>query len=471
MARLLVIDDEEAICWGLKRLGESMGHQVVTGSSAEQALELVQREEFEAIILDVRLPGMDGLTAIGRMRAYVGRTPIIVITAFGDLQTAVEAVRAGAFEYIIKPFNTEKIRRVLTRALEVADQLQPETESVAAVEGFVGSTPAIQKVFNRIALAAASDAAVLLQGESGTGKELAARAIHRNSGRADGPFVAVNVASLNPTLAESELFGHVRGAFTGAEHSRTGLLVKADSGTLFLDEVADIPLPTQVKLLRAVEDGEVLPVGADEPVSTEFRIISATHQDLLQQVRANRFRHDLYFRLATFQIELPPLRERKGDIADLAEFFVGRFSEDEASNRNCLSPAAIEELESRSWHGNIRELRNAIEHAVIVSRGGNLMPEHFPPPMPATAGGSLEADVETELRRLLTRWAESKLHDPDSTGRIYDQLLTLVEPPVLQAVIRNQGGQFASSARVLGLHRTTLRKKFDELGLDGPSES
>ena len=250
MSNLLVVDDEEAICWGLARLGKDMGHEVTTASSAEEALDLTQQRKFDAIVLDVRLPGMDGLSAISELRKHVGTIPIIVITAYGDLHTAVETVRNGAFEYIVKPFNTDKVRRVLLRALEFAAQAPPDFRSVAAVEGFVGNTPVMQDVFNRIALAAASDACVLLQGESGTGKELAARAIHKYSSRCDGPFVAVNVASLSSTLAESELFGHVRGAFTGAEQARTGLLAKADHGTLFLDEVADIPLSTQVKLLR-----------------------------------------------------------------------------------------------------------------------------------------------------------------------------------------------------------------------------
>ena len=465
MSNLLVVDDEEAICWGLARLGKDMGHEVTTASSAEEALDLTQQRKFDAIVLDVRLPGMDGLSAISELRKHVGTIPIIVITAYGDLHTAVETVRNGAFEYIVKPFNTDKVRRVLLRALEFAAQAPPDFRSVAAVEGFVGNTPVMQDVFNRIALAAASDACVLLQGESGTGKELAARAIHKYSSRCDGPFVAVNVASLSSALAESELFGHVRGAFTGAEQARTGLLAKADHGTLFLDEVADIPLSTQVKLLRALEDGEVLPVGGDATIHSDLRVISATHQDLLRLIREGKFRHDLYFRISTFQIDLPALRDRKADIGILAEYFANVLSPAPDGTRSQPSRETLRALEDREWHGNVRELRSAIQHAIIVARGGHILPDHLPSPMPASANTSNGLDIEAEIHALLTQWANARLQDPDSAGQIYAQLLTLVEPAVLRAIVRNQGGQLASSARILGLHRTTLKKKLDEYGV------
>ena len=313
--------------------------------------------------------------------------------------------------------------------------------------------------------AAASDACVLLQGESGTGKELAARAIHKYSSRCNGPFVAVNVASLSSTLAESELFGHVRGAFTGAEQARNGLLIKADHGTLFLDEVADIPIPTQVKLLRVLEDGEVLPVGGDETIHSDLRVISATHQDLLRLVHERKFRHDLYFRISTFQIDLPALRDRMADICVLAEYFANVLSRAPGGTCPQLSQEARKALEDREWHGNVRELRNAIEHAIIVARGGSILPDHFPSPMPATAIASNGLDIEGEIHALLTQWANARLQNPESTGQLYTQLLTLVEPAVLRAIVRSQGGQLASSARILGLHRTTLKKKLDEYGV------
>lgn len=464
MPKLLVVDDEQSICWGLTRLGESMGHEVVAASSAEQALELVEGFKPDVIVLDVRLPGMDGLTAIEHLRERVGRVPIVVVTAYGDLQTAVQAVRNGAFEYLIKPFDLDQMQRALQRALE--SKQSPSVESVRAghVEGMVGKTPEMQEVFKRIALAAASDACVLLCGESGTGKELAARAIHRYGTRSEGPFVAVNVASLSPSLAESELFGHVRGAFTGADESRTGLLVQADGGTLFLDEVADIPLPTQVTLLRALEHGEVMPVGSNETATTDFRVVSATHQDLSQKVQDGTFRHDLYFRLCTLQVDIPPLRERRDDIEELAKHFLSGLATDAHASAPSLPSETLAELGKRPWHGNVRELRNAIEHAVIVSRGGMITSDHLPPPAASSLLPVRDhlANSAQEITLLVAQWAEAQFTNSPDADELYDRLLRIVEPPLLKVAMEKNRDQCAAAARSLGIHRTTLRKKLDQ---------
>ena len=467
MSKLLVVDDEQSICWGLKRLGESMGHEVEASSSVEHAFQQIETFSPDAIVLDVRLPGMDGLTAIKEFHERVGQVPIIIITAYGDLKTAVKAVRSGAFEYIVKPFDIELVQRVLTRAIhrepsEVGGHI-PTNNSVG---DFVGSSNAMQEVFKHLALAAASEASVLICGESGTGKELAARAIHQYSNSAEGPFVAVNIASLSESVVESELFGHVRGAFTGAEQDRVGLLVQADGGTLFLDEVADIPMPTQVKLLRALDHGEVIPVGASSPIKTTFRVVSASHQDLLEHVSNGLFRHDLYFRLGTYRIDIPPLRERKEDIQELANFFLHSLHRENSSIPR-LSHSALEELESRPWYGNVRELRNAIEHAVIVSRGQRIESDHLPE---AIAASMLDVQdhqpsLETSINSVIERWAEAKLGDSQETENIYDQLLQLIERPLMKAAIEKHHGQCAAAARRLGMHRTTLRKKLDEYGL------
>ncbi len=469
MSKLLVVDDEESICWGLRRLGESIGHEVVTASSAEQALEAVEEVRPDVIVLDVRLPGMDGLTAMDQFRERVGQVPIIVITAYGDLKTAVEAVRFGAFEYLVKPFDLEKVQHALIRALASGHPV-PSRPQGAHVGALVGQSVVMQEMFNHIALAAASDASVLLCGESGTGKELVARAIHQYSHRADGPFVAVNVASLSPSLAESELFGHMRGAFTGADQDRIGLLVQADGGTLFLDEVADIPLSAQVKLLRALDLGEVVPVGSSQAVKTAFRVVSATHQDLSAKVKDGSFRHDLYFRLGAFRIDIPSLRERRDDIGELAEHFLGtrlKAMRREKASSPSLSEAAIEELQRRPWYGNVRELHNALEHAVIVARGGVIEPEHLPQPAAASLldAHDRKAPVEESIVSLIARWAEAKHADADETDDLYEQLLRLIEPPLFQAILEKHHGQCASAARRLGLHRTTLRKKIDEYGI------
>ena len=417
----------------------------------------------DVLILDVRLPGQDGLSAMESFRRHIGARPIIVITAFGDLPTAMKAVENGAFEYVVKPFDLAEIRAALERALR--GEATGETyEPAPGIDGMLGTTPAMQAVFKRIALGAKSEASVLLRGESGVGKELAASAIHRHSARKDAAFVAVNVAALSPTLAEAELFGHVPGAFTGAAQARKGLLVQADGGTLFLDEVADIPLPVQVKLLRALDQGEVLPVGADKPVKTRFRLISATHRDLRHQVQTKEFRHDLYFRLCTFEISLPPLRERREDIGLLARHFAAQFG----ARPTVLAKETVAELNDRPWYGNVRELKNAIEHALVLARTGAVLPAHLPRPLPMfevespDEPGSPAADLSGVVGQL----AKSLLANPEIAGGVYDRFLQEVEPPLLAAAMDQSGNRCAPAARALGLHRTTLKRKLDQYGID-----
>ncbi len=471
MPRLLVVDDEPSICWALSRLGQSLGHEVATASSAEQALELAARQPPDVVVLDVRLPGMDGLTAMPQLRERCGDVPIIIITAYGDLNTAVEAVRQGAFEYLIKPFDLDAAERAVRRALTRETPPLPAARG-EKVAGLVGRSPVMQEVFKRIALAASSEASVLLCGESGSGKELTARAIHRYSRRAEGPFVAVNLASLSSSLAESELFGHARGAFTGAEREHTGLLLQAHGGTLFLDEVADIPLPAQVKLLRALEHGEFVPVGAHQPVKSDFRVVSATHQELLAKIRDGQFRHDLYFRLAAFRIDLPPLRQRPDDIRELAEYFLS-LAEQRRESPPGFSADTLEELQRRPWYGNVRELKNAVEHAVIVARSGSIEPEHLPPPTPPVwpAAPDTDRSLDDRLAGLVRQWAETRLAQAAEEGQLHEDLLRVVEPPLLAAVLERHHGQFAGAARMLGLHRTTLKKKLEQYGVESVGES
>jgi DNA-binding NtrC family response regulator len=464
MPKWLVVDDEPSICWALTRLGESSGHEVTSMPSAEAALQWVRQQSPDVIVLDVRLPGMDGLTAIARLREHCADVPIIIITAYGDLDTAVEAVRQGAFEYVVKPFDLDSVERVLTRALRRRPP-EPPSPASAPAEGLIGSSSKMQEVFKRIALAAASEASVVLYGESGTGKELAARAIHQFSRRADGPFVAVNVASLSPALAESELFGHQRGAFTGAQWQRDGLLVRANRGTLFLDEVADIPMPVQVKLLRALEHGEVLPVGGNQPVTVDFRVVSATHQDLPERIQAGQFRHDLYFRLAAFRIEIPPLRERPEDILPLAEHFLSLAGSGQTTA--VLSDAARHALMKRPWYGNVRELRNAIEHAMIVARGGIIDPEQLPEAAAASKSPTTKdlPTREASIAQQIRDWSRARLAEEESPGDLHLRLLQMVEPPLLEEAMERYG-QCLAAARALGMHRSTLRKKLDQYHLE-----
>ncbi len=452
---ILIVDDEEAVCWSLQRALSREGYSVSVAASAEQAFALVNQQRPDVLILDVRLPGMDGLTALARFRQLVPDLPVIVMTAFGDLPTAVRAVQGGAFDYLTKPFDLQQAIECVHHALlrqPVSETSSEANKNAAEPEEIVGRSPAMQNVFKRIALVAPRDACVLIRGESGTGKELVARAIHRYSARRDRPFLPVHIAALNPNLVESELFGHVRGAFTGATQARPGMLALAEGGTVFLDELADIPLPVQVKLLRVLEQNEVLPVGGTQAQPLDIRILAATHQDLTRSVAEGRFRHDLFFRLNVFQIALPALRERPEDIEPLAEHFLRRFE----PRALPLLPQTLRFLQSLPWLGNVRELRNALEHAAIVSRGGPLLSEHFP-----TSAIDLSPISPVEqLAAMVRKWLAERVRSNGPTPNdLYADLLRCVEPALLEEVMKRVQGNRWAASQWLGLNRATVRKK------------
>lgn len=465
MAHILIVDDEEPIAWALRRTFERERYRVAVAASAENGLAKARNDVPDVVFLDVRLPGMDGLAALAELKRIAPAAAVVVMTAHGDLNTAVKAVGGGAFDYLAKPFELaqaiDAAKRALTRATVAPSALQPgfadadaDAEADATPDAIVGRGPAMQGVFKRIALVAPTEACVLVTGESGTGKELVARAVHAHSPRRDKPFLPVHVAALNPNLVESELFGHVKGAFTGAEKARLGLLALADGGTVFLDELADIPLPVQAKLLRVLERQEVLPVGATQSQQVNVRIVSATHADLSVAVREGRFRSDLFFRLNVYPIHLPPLRDRVEDIPRLAEHFLRRFG---VGNPSAVLPAdAIAFLKSRPWPGNVRELRNAMEHAAIESRGGPLRPEHFPEPSAALG----PASAGERLQSLVVEWARGRVAVLAGTepADLYQALLDTVEPALLDEVLRQLDGNRLVAARWLGLARATVRK-------------
>ena len=467
---ILIVDDEEAVCWALERALTREGHYPAVAASVEQAWAAIARRTPDAIVLDVRLPGVDGLTMLGQLTQRLPQVPVIIITAFGNLDTAVRAVEGGAFDYLTKPFDLSQALDTIGRALNREPSAVEET-AVAVPDGdqFIGRSPAMQAVFKRIALVAAHDACVLITGESGTGKELVARALHRHSKRRNGPFLPVHVAALNPNLVESELFGHVKGAFTGATQSRPGLLALADGGTVFLDEVAEVPLAVQVKLLRVLEQNEVFPVGATQPQPLNIRILAATHQDLSRRVEQGSFRHDLFFRLNVFQVELPPLRDRLEDIPLLAEHFLARIG----ARSRTLPADTVKFLQAQPWLGNVRELRNALEHAAIVARGEALRPEHFPR---FSSERSLVSPAE-QLAESVRQWLIERVKGAGREGptELYGELLRCVEPALLEEVMRRVQDNRWVAAQWLGLNRATVRKKLKEYGLtsvtgNGPQE-
>jgi two-component system nitrogen regulation response regulator GlnG len=459
MSRILIVDDEASICWAFRESLADLGHHVEVASSAEEGLRKAEASAFDAVVLDVRLPGVDGLSSMREFRHRLGTSPIIIITAFGNLDTAVKAMEGGAFDYLVKPFDLDQATSVVTRSLEKHAPRGPVHERPAELERetLVGASPAMQELYKSIALVAPTDVPVLITGESGTGKELVARAIHRHSVRKNGPFLPVCLAALSPSLIEGELFGHVKGSFTGAVHDRKGLLELASGGTVLLDEVGDVSPGLQVKLLRAIEHNEVTPVGDARPRATDIRVIAATNRPLAELMAAGQFREDLFFRLSVFQIHIPPLGDRREDIPALAEHFL-RQSRLPGASATVLGDDVLDALRSRPWEGNIRELRNAIEHATLLARGGRIRPEH----LPASAPAPIPLPAGSEVRGHLVAWARHEVNGASTRHedpKLYERFLELAEPPVLQAALEHCRHNRAAAAHVLGIHRATLRQK------------
>ncbi|MEZ6057871.1 MAG: sigma-54 dependent transcriptional regulator [Planctomycetaceae bacterium] len=480
MSRVLIVDDEPAICWAFQRALTDEGLEVKTMPTAEGALELMPEFNPDLVVLDVRLPGLDGLSALARIRKLAPTLPVLVMTAFGNLDTAVQAISQGACEYLTKPFDLEDavciVKQILTASQSTTSATDDPvassnsgnsaTGSVNVTGGsesplsglLLGQSPKMQAIFRRIAIVVEHDVPVLISGESGTGKELVAMAIHRYGPRADGPFIPVCLPALPDNLIESELFGHAKGAFTGADAGRPGLLTLAHQGTAFLDEMGDIPLAMQVKLLRVLETRQVLPVGSGKLQTSNFRLLAATNRNLEALVAAGEFRADLYHRLNVFRIELPPLRERDDDVILLAKHFLSTLKGPSAS----FSERMLAELRHRPWYGNVRELKHAIEHAAILSRSNVLEPESLPPAAP-----QLDNQVGTpgSLSAACVEWFH-KMMDRGTTEGLYDQFLELCDPILLREALQHSNGNRQEAARLLGMHRQTLRDRLKKHHLD-----
>jgi two-component system, NtrC family, response regulator AtoC len=394
LGRILIVDDEVNARTALAELLRDEGYDVETAADAFKALGKLEPFSPDCVVTDLKMPGMDGIELVKKVRALEDAPAVVVMTAFGAVQSAVDAMRAGAADYLTKPINFEELLVVLGRVLEhqklraeAARMRQRLTERVAR-QNMVGSSPPMQRVFEIIEQVAPSKATVLLTGESGTGKELVASAIHERSPRAKGPFIKLHCAALAESLLESELFGHERGAFTGAVARRDGRFQMADGGTLFLDEIGEISPTLQVKLLRFLQEHEFERVGGDQTIRVDVRVIAATNRNLVEEVAKGRFREDLFYRLNVVGVELPPLRERTGDVPALARFFLDRFAKDNGKTIDGFAPATVERLLAYDWPGNVRELENAIERAVVMSAGSEIELKHLPPAIrPVVAAG------------------------------------------------------------------------------------
>lgn len=443
MTKALVIDDEAAICQCFQTLLGQMDCDVRVAASAEDGLRYAADHVVDLVVLDIRLPGMDGLSALPRFREHTS-APIVVMTAHGDLSTAVSAVQQGAFEYLPKPFELDHVASVLNRALAERQQ-EPSVPASEQQAEMIGQSAAMQQLFRQIALAAAHDAPVLITGESGTGKELVAHAIHRHSHRSAAAIVPVHLASVSEGLMERELFGHVSGAFTGADQAQDGLMSRADGGSLFLDEIGEASPAVQVKLLRTVETGQYYPVGSATAQRSDFRLLAATNRTVEYLRTADAFRSDFFYRLSTIHIHVPPLRERPEDIPLLAAHFL--------EGQRTLSEAAITQLQSRRFAGNVRELRNVVLSAAAQSPATVIAAEQLPPE--DTAGG--ETLVPADLRLVTREWARTAL--AADTPNLLSAAMDIVQAEVIAAALAHTGNNRTAAAAKLGIHRETLRER------------
>jgi len=470
--RVLVADDEASIRFVLQEALEGLGHRVVAVEDGDQALHELTRNEYDLAFLDIRMPGPTGIEVLQQVRESGTDVAIVIITAQNLLDNAVEAMKAGALDYLVKPFALAEVaaltqKALTTRALknEVRSLRRAVARSVApGGERLVGSSGSLLEIFKTVGKVAPRNVPVLITGESGTGKELVAQALHAASPRAERPFIAVNAAAIPRELLESELFGHVRGAFTGAISARLGRFREASGGTLFLDEIGDMPIDLQAKLLRVLQSGEVTPVGGREAEIVDVRIVAATHRDLDERVRAGAFREDLLYRLRVVPMSIPPLRERVEDIRTLALHFVDRYASELAEGPVSLPDQSIERLEKHDWPGNVRELENAIKRALVLSTDDVLAPEEFD--FLTRKSGS--ADTELSLEESVRREIEKLLDVPGEIADAYHRIQARVERPLLESVLeRTQGNQIRAAA-ILGINRNTLRKKITELGIELP---
>jgi two-component system response regulator HydG len=442
--RIMVVDDEMIVRQSLLTWFKKYGHEVETAASGLEALEKLEQKSFQVMFVDIKMPGMDGLELLERVKKDYPDILVVIITAYGSIESAVKAMRSGASDYLLKPFKPDQLSLVMERiicqqkiTLEY-QYLKGHLEQITRFDNIIGQSAPMKKLYSIIPEVARSDASILITGETGTGKELVAKAIHAKSRRAELPFIAINCGALPDTLMESELFGHKKGAFTGAAHARKGFLEIVSGGTLFLDEIGDISPKMQVDLLRVLEEKQMFSVGSETPVEVDFRLVSATRHNLETRILERGFREDFYYRINVINVQLPALRERKDDIALLARHFMEKYSHETTKTVDRITPAAIRLLTTYDWPGNVRELENAIERAVVLSKSRTLDAGDF------------------------------SFLQPPRASALKDQALKAVQKEHILRVLDEQDWQITRSAEILGINRATLHKiiKRDQLKKD-----
>ncbi len=474
MSKLLLIDDEADVQYSFRRIFDSPEIELTAASSGEEGLRIIPKLKPDLVIMDVRMGGMSGLETLRRLRQTDPKLLVILMTAYGTTQTAIEAMKLGAYDYLLKPFDVPKLKEIVLNALKAARDMrqvvsyQPLLQKEDYELGIIGRSEAMQQVFKLIGQLAASDATALITGESGTGKELVARAIYHHSNRSQQPFLAVNCAAIPEQLLESELFGHERGAFTGATMQRIGKFEQCNHGTLFLDEIGDMTPATQTKILRVLQSGAFERVGGNVPILVDVRIIAASNRPLEQAVAERQFREDLFYRLNVVRVHVPPLRERREDIRLLVNYFLKTFAKDQAGRPKSVAPGVIHALEKYHWPGNVRELENVIRRALVVAKGDAILLSDLPAEVtgqgPAAGGavgvslpaGEGSASDAAAMARQLFQWAR---RDP----RL--KVIPAIERElVIQALKETKGNQI-QAAKLLGITRATLRKRIVKFGI------
>ncbi len=464
--RVWLVDDDKSIRWVLDKALRKAGISVRSFSSAVEFLSALKLDIPDVVLSDIRMPGMDGLELLNRLNEEFPDLPVIIMTAHSDLESAVSAFHGGAFEYLPKPFDLNDAVDIVTRACSQARQASSisETESAGSDSPpeIIGAAPAMQEVFRAIGRLARSHITVLINGESGTGKELVAQALHRHSPRAERPFIALNMAAIPKDLLESELFGHEKGAFTGAQNRRVGRFEQADSGTLFLDEIGDMPAELQTRLLRVLADGAFYPVGGHMPLTVDVRIIAATHQNLETLVDKGRFREDLFHRLNVIRVHIPSLRERRNDIPLLLNHFIIQASQELKVEVKTLLPEVSEYLCKLDWPGNVRQLENTCRWLAVMAAGKVIHIEDLPPEL---LNQSVKAtDTGESWHKSLQNWVESRLLNGDSS--IAKETIPSVETIMIKTALNYTGGRRQEAAKLLGYGRNTLTRKIKELRLE-----
>ncbi len=458
-----VIDDDRSIRWVLEKALSGAGLAVRSFESANDVERQLEREQPDAILTDIRMPGISGLELLKALHARTPDLPVIIMTAHTDLESAVASYRGGAFEYLPKPFDVDEAVRLVRRAIEYRRRQKPAVavEAAAPAPEIIGEAPSMQEVFRAIGRLSNSNLSVLINGESGTGKELVARALHNHSPRADKPFIAINIAAIPAELLESELFGHEKGAFTGAAQQRKGRFEQANGGTLFLDEIGDMPADLQTRLLRVLQDGRFYRVGGHEQVETDVRIIAATNQNLEERVAAGRFREDLFHRLNVIRLHLPALRDRRDDIPALARHFLKHAARELGVEAKHLGPEAQARLAALPWPGNVRQLENTCRWLTVMAPGQEIRVDDLPPELRATGAadgtvGNWQAALRAAIEQRLARGEDDLFRDVNES----------VERVLIEAALAHSGGHKQDAARRLGWGRNTLTRRLKELGLE-----